>query len=141
LDVNSATYAPNGVEVYQSTLVTNRVNVNTVEQNAASLAVGASTLRTSGSATFYTQVQFFNNASPSFLETYATPFLAYNTTSLQINKALKLDANNNVAIAYSGDLSAVQSTFYTGGSTIVSGFLSTGKLTLSNGYFLSMQNI
>ena len=121
--------------------MTNRVNVNTVEQNAASLAVGASTLRTSGSATFYTQVQFFNNASPSFLETYATPFLAYNTTSLQINKALKLDANNNVTIAYSGDLSAVQSTFYTGGSTIVSGFLSTGKLTLSNGYFLSMQNI
>jgi hypothetical protein len=141
LDVNSVTYAPNGVEVYQSTLVTNLVNVKTVQQNAASLAVGASTLQTNGSATFYRQVQFFNNAAPSFLATYATPYIAYDSTSLQMNKVLKLDANNNVVVDYSGDLSAFQSTFYTGGSTIVSGFLSTGRLTLSNGYFLSMQNI
>jgi hypothetical protein len=141
LDVHSVAYAPNGVEIYESTLVLNKVTTGLRQQNIPSLAVGMSTVQTNDSVSFYTQVQFFNNPLFSFTESLATPFVSYTESNLQINKGMKLDSNENVTVAYSGDLTSVFSTFFTGGTTLASGAISTNRLVLSNGFYLSMQSV
>jgi hypothetical protein len=139
LDVHSVAYAPNGVEIYQSTFVSNKVIVNTTQQNAASMAVGPSTLQTNGSATFYSQVQFFNAPQDSFVNSLATPNIAYSNSGLQLNRTLALNNLNNVTVAYTNNTSAYTSTLFVGGSTFVSGFVSTNRLLFQNGFHLSMQ--
>jgi hypothetical protein len=141
LDVHSVAYAPNGVEIYQSTLVTNKFTPRTRQQNAPSLAVGMSSVQTAGAVSFYRQVQFFNNPLGSFTDSLATPFLSYSESNLQMNKGMNLDSNENVMVAYSGDVATVFSTFYTGGITLASGAISTNRLVLSNGFYLSMQSV
>jgi hypothetical protein len=134
LDVHTTAYAPNGVQLSQSTLITNGVTANPTTQNVASLAIGVSSPRN--------QIQFYNNPTTSFTASLTSPFVAYRPSTVEVNKALFLDASQNIRLASQVDYATTyQSTFCTNGNALVSGFFSTNHVIFENGFYLQMQNV
>lgn len=128
LDVFSNAFVPN-LYVSQSTLITNRLNMRGNNQTSYNLSVGPQA----------NLVYLLNNPLSSFTQTLQFPYLAYSPSSFEFNKTMYIDTNANVNVSYTSSIVAYQSTFLVGGSTFVSGSISTNRLVCGNGLFLSMQ--
>jgi hypothetical protein len=140
LDVATTAYVPQSVIALQSTIIRDQIRLRHTVQNQPSLVVGTSTLQVASPSYFYTQLHFYNNPTTLFISTNATPFLSYGPSTLQLNKALFVDANQNIVGGFSA-IAGYTSTFYQGGSASITGFVSTNRIIYSQGYYLNVQSV
>ena len=140
LDVATTAYVPQSVIALQSSIITDQIRLCHTVQNQPSFAVGTSTLKVASPSNYYTQLHFYNNPTALFISTNATPFVSYGPSTFQFNKALFLDANQNIVGGFS-TITGFTSTFYQGGSASFTGFVSTNRILYSRGYYLNVQSV
>ncbi len=140
LDVATTAYVPQSVIALQSTIISDQIRLRHTIQNTPSFVIGTSTLQTASPCNYYTQLHFYNNPTALFISTNATPFISYGPSSLQLNKALFIDANQNIGGGVS-NITGYTNTFYQGGSANITGVVSTNRVSYAQGYYLKVQSV
>jgi hypothetical protein len=144
LDVKGITYAGTAVTVANSTFVTNKISMetqNTYDSNSPRLKIGRFLLPGESYSPLFSQIEFYNSPDENQV-TFTYPYIITSANKFDINRALVLTTNTNIVGSLQGVIpSGFESTFYQGGSAIVSGFVSTNEVIYNQGFYMNVQTV
>lgn len=143
LDVKGTAFIPSTVNVAQSTFISSKVVMGlNYDSNIPRLSLGNLLQPGESAPATLSQITLFNSPDETRVALFSTPYIATRSAKFDANRAVVLDGDQNViGCLPSGIPAGFLSTFYQGGSAIVSGFVSTNQLTTSNGFYMNVQSV